>query len=140
MNLPLPLRVLNTLGILLFAAASWLQANDIDPQVYYHASSLDAALWLLFYALIAILFGVALCKPIPVWILLAAALACLVELLRTGPGLWTNLFGGQSFTMVQKSMSAADPRVELTREFFGALLALAAGGVLWWERVKFARR
>ena len=48
---------------------------------------------------------------------------------RTGPGLYENLFGKESFSMTQTSMTAEDPRVELSREFFGALIALA--GVVW---------
>ena len=51
--------------------------------------------------------------------------------------LWINIFGTEEFTMMQVSMSAEDPRVELSREFFGALLALAAVMLLWWERHKF---
>lgn len=133
MNRPLPIRIINVLAALVFALFSWVQYNDIDPAIYYHSSTLDAALWLLFYALIAVLFVVILFKPLPRWLLVVAAAACLVELARTAPGLWQNLFGDQPFTMVQKSMSADDPRVELTREFFGALIALVGVGVLWWE-------
>jgi len=140
MKAPLHLKILNVAGFLLFALAAWLQRNDIDPEVYYHPSSLDAALWLLFYALIAGLFLVILFKPFPRWLLLVAGLACLIELGRTAPGLWENLFGERSFTMMQQSMSGDDPRVELSREFFGALLALAAVGLLWWERGRFYDR
>jgi hypothetical protein len=140
MHLPVPLRILNLVGAVLFAVFAAVQANDIDPEIYYHPSSLDAALWLLFYALIAILFVIIIFKPVPPWILLLAVLACGIELVRTAPGLWQNLFGDQAFTMVQRGMSADDPRVELTREFFGAFIALAAAGVLWWERRKFAKR
>jgi hypothetical protein len=39
--------------------------------------------------------------------------------------------------MTQGSMSAADPRVELTREFFGALIALAGVGFLAWREKSF---
>jgi len=53
-------------------------------------------------------------------------------MITTAPGLWDNLFGDQPATMAKESMSAADPRVELTREFFGALIALL--GVLYqWK-------
>ena len=139
MNLPLPFRIFNGIAVLLFAAFAFFQYNDIDPTVYHRASSLDAALWLGFYALIAILFAFSLFqKAAPRWLLLAGALACLVEMGRTGWGLWINIFGTEEFTMMQVSMSAEDPRVELSREFFGALLALAAVTLLWWERRKFA--
>ena len=56
--------------------------------------------------------------------LLLAALACLAEMATTGPGLWENVVGDKAFTMTQASMSAEDPRVELSREFFGAVIAL----------------
>jgi hypothetical protein len=49
----------------------------------------------------------------------------------TGPGLIQNLFGDDKFTMTQTSMSAEDPRVELTREFFGAVIALLGVVALW---------
>lgn len=48
----------------------------------------------------------------------------------TGPGVYDNLFGERPFTMTQASMSADDPRVELSREFFGAVIALAGVVIL----------
>ncbi|NNC90082.1 MAG: hypothetical protein HKN82_16615 [Akkermansiaceae bacterium] len=139
MILPTPLKILNVVGFLLFAVFAFFQYNDIDPEIYYKPSGLDATLWLLFYALIAVLFLVLIFRPVPRWLLIAATLACVFEMVRTGPGLWQNLFGEGSFTMTQTSMSADDPRVELTREFFGALIALAGVGVLWWELRRFAK-
>lgn len=139
MNLPLPLKILNCLCVVLFALFACLQANDIDPDKYYNPSSLDAALWLAFYATTALLFGVALFRSFPRWLLIVAALACLLELGRTGWGLWENIFGEQDFTMLGTSMSGDDPRVELTREFFGALIALSGVGLLWWELRKYSR-
>ena len=139
MNLPFSLKTLNVLACLLFTVFSCVQYNDIDPDTYYHPSSLDAALWLGFYALIAVLFVGILFVRVPNGIFLLTALACLIELGRTAPGLWENLFGEKDFTMMATSMSGSDPRVELSREFFGALIALAAVGLLWWERSKFAR-
>ncbi len=57
----------------------------------------------------------------------------------SGPGLWENFSGEKDFTMTQTSMSAEDPRVELSREFFGALIALVATAFLWWQRRKSSR-
>jgi glucan phosphoethanolaminetransferase (alkaline phosphatase superfamily) len=113
----------------LFGAFAWLQRNDIDPDIYYKSSSLDATLWFMFYLLIAILFVVAIFRPLPRWLLIVSILACLAEMVMTGPGLLENLFGEKEFTMTQVSMSAEDPRVELSREFFGAVIAFA--GVLF---------
>lgn len=134
MKLPIPLKILHIVGALAFVLFSWVQYNDTDPAVYDRPSTLDAWLWLLFYALIAVLFVWTLCKPVAKWILIVAAVFCVVEMGRTVPGLWENLFGERAFTMTQTSMSSSDPRVELTREFCGALIALAAVAFLWWEQ------
>ena len=76
------------------------------------------------------MFVGSLFRRIPVWLLLVAALACAAQMVITGPGLYENVFGGKMFTMTQTSMSAEDPRVELTREFFGAVIALLGVGIL----------
>ena len=127
------LSLVNIALAILFGLFAWLQRNDIDPAIYYHPSVIDATLWFLFYLLIAALFVVILFRPLPRWILILAALACLIEMVRTGPGLYENLFGEDSFTMTQTSMSAEEPRVELSREFFGAVIALAGVGLLSWQ-------
>ena len=55
----------------------------------------------------------------------------------TAPGLIENLFGENTFNMTQVSMSAEDPRVELSREFFGAFLALiGVAGLFLQQRRK----
>ncbi|MBM3974428.1 MAG: hypothetical protein FJ301_10050 [Planctomycetes bacterium] len=117
----------------MFALFAWLQRNDLDPAIYDKPSALDAALWLVFYLLIAVLFVSSLLRRIPTWLLALAALASVIELATTAPGLIENLFGERDFTMMQESMSAEDPRVELTREFGGAAIALA-GVLLLWRR------
>ncbi len=130
-----PSRAATTIVHLVLAAMfflfAWLQANDLDPAIYDKPSALDAALWLAFYAVIGALFVASLFRSIPVWLLLLAAVACIAEMAATGPGLYENVFGGKDFTMTQASMSSEDPRVELSREFFGALIALAGVAVLW---------
>lgn len=125
--------IAHSVAAILFAVFAWFQRNDIDPQIYHNPSSLDAALWLVFYALIAVLFVVALFRSIPRWILIVAVIACLLEMVTTGPGLIQNLLGEKDFTMTQTSMSAEDPRVELTREFFGAVIALVGVIALWFS-------
>lgn len=135
MRKPSPfLTAINFLCAAVFAVFAWFQLNDIDPEIYYHPSELDAVLWFAFYLLIAILFLVAAFRPVPRWILILGAIACIVEMGRTGPGLYENLFGEREFTMTQVQMSAEDPRVELSREFFGALIALAGVGFLFFQR------
>ena len=137
MKSPLALTIAYSVAAILFAISAWLQRNDIDPQVYYQPSSIDAALWFGFYLLIAILFVVAIFRAIPKWLLIIAAIACLVEMGLTAPGLIENLFGENTFNMTQVSMSAEDPRVELSREFFGAFLALiGVAGLFLQQRRK----
>lgn len=133
MRVKAPLVVLNLFLAALFGMFAWMQRNDIDPAIYDHPSVIDAALWFAFYLLIAVLFVVICFRTVPRWILVLAALACLVEMVRTGPGLYENVFGEKQFTMTQMSMSAEDPRVELSREFFGAVIALAGVAVIAWE-------
>ena len=133
MRISPPLVAVNVVLAILFSLFAWLQRNDIDPAIYYHPSLIDATAWLLFYLLIAALLIVILFRPLPRWLLIVAAVACFIEMGRSGPGLYANLFGDESFTMTQVSMSAADPRVELSREFFGALLALAGVGWLFYQ-------
>jgi hypothetical protein len=134
-NAPSSLRpvtvVVHVLLAAMFFLFAWLQQNDLDPAIYDKPSALDAALWLAFYAVIGALFVASLFRRIPVWLLLLAAVACIAEMAATGPGLYENVFGGKDFTMTQASMSSEDPRVELTREFFGALIALAGVAILW---------
>jgi hypothetical protein len=137
MKLSLPFRILNLISMALFALFSWVQWNDVDPAVYDRPSILDAVLWGLFYALIAVLFALMIFRPAPRWLLIVTAVFCLIEMGRTAPGVWNNLAGDEEFTMTQASMSAEDPRVELTREFFGAVIALVGVGFLAWECRRF---
>lgn len=120
------MKILNYILAALFFLFAFFQYNDVDPGVYHNPSSLDAALWLLFYAIIGIGFIILNFRKLPLWFFVLAILACLIEMSLSGPGLWDNLFGEKPFSMTQTSMSADDPRVELTREFFGAVIALAA--------------
>ena len=138
MNISVPFKVLNVLAVVLFGLFAWLQYNDVDEAIYFNASATDAMLWLAFYLLIAIFFVWIFFRPIPRWFLVVGLIACLIEMGRTGPGLFENLFGDRDFTMMQESMSAEDPRVELSREFFGAVIALVAVVFLWWQSSKFA--
>ncbi|MEY4829250.1 MAG: hypothetical protein RLZZ562_1046 [Planctomycetota bacterium] len=133
-NAPSSLRpvtvVVHVMLAAMFFLFAWLQQNDLDPAIYDKPSALDAALWLAFYAVIGAMFVGSLFRRIPIWLLLVAAVGCLAEMAVTGPGLYENVFGGKDFTMTQASMSAEDPRVELTREFFGAVIALLGVGIL----------
>jgi hypothetical protein len=127
------MKLLNYALALIFIIFAWFQRNDIDPEIYTNPSSLDAALWLLFYLIIGIAFVLVCFRKLPKWYFVLAVVACLIEMAMSGPGLWDNLFGEDKFNMTQTSMSAEDPRVELSREFFGALIALAAVVFQLWQ-------
>ena len=130
MDMTVSLRVFNLIAAAVFAVFSLLQWKDIDPAIYTAPSVLDAIAWAAFYALVAGLFILVLMRHVPGWILLLALVCSLVQLGRTAPGVWENLTGDRPFTITQAGMSADDPRVELSREFFGALIALLGVGVV----------
>jgi len=132
------MKILNLILAALFFCFAFFQYNDVDPGIYHHPSSLDAALWLLFYSLIGLGFILLNFRPLPRGFFILALLACLIEMALSGPGLWDNLFGKKPFSMTQSSMSSTDPRIELTREFFGALIALIAVLFQFWQNRKFA--
>lgn len=127
----------NLILAVLFFVFAWFQRNDIDPEIYSRPSfdnpTLDSALWFLFYAAIGIAFLVLIKRGLPIWYFAIAVAACFIEMFYSGPGLWDNLFGEKPFTMTGVSMSGTDPRVELTREFFGALIALLAVAFQFWQ-------
>jgi len=139
------MKIVNILLALLFVAFAWFQRNDIDPSIYSDPfmdnPALDSALWLIFYLIIAVGFAVICFRKLPRWYFLVAIVACFFEMALSGPGLWENIFGDKPATMAQHSMSAEDPRVELSREFFGALIALAAVIFQLWQnrRIKKSR-
>ena len=120
------MKIANIALAILFFLFACFQYNDVDPDIYNNPSSIDAALWLLFYALIGLAYLWLNHRKLPKAYLILAILACLIQMGLSCPGLWQNLFGEQPFNMNQTSMSSEDPRVELTREFFGALIALFA--------------
>jgi len=127
------MKILNSILALLFASFAWLQRNDIDPAIYYEPSTLDSILWLIFYLIIAIGFIVLLFRKLPKWYFIVSITACIIEMAISGPGLYKNIFGDAPFTITQQSMQASDPRVELTREFFGAVIALLGVILQAWQ-------
>lgn len=115
---------LNIACALLFGVFSWLQREDDNPAIYVEASRYDAVSWILFYGLIAILFVLAIWKVRPLVVTFLITVFALYQMITTGPALLENMFGEQPFTITGESMSPTDPRVELSREFFGALIGL----------------
>ncbi len=131
--------VVNVTGIIVFGTFAFLQRNDVDPDRYHDPSRLDSLLWIGFYGLIALMFAFALGNRFSVWLLGAATVFCLAEMAMTLPGLMENLSGDDGFVLTGTQMSARMPWVELSREFFGALIALAATGLLWRQRRSWKR-
>ncbi|HUF62611.1 MAG TPA: transmembrane 220 family protein [Verrucomicrobiales bacterium] len=131
--------VVNVTGIIVFGTFAFLQRNDVDPARYHDPSRLDSLLWIGFYGLIALMFAFALGKRFSVWLLGAATLFCLIEMAMTLRGLIQNLSGDEGFVLTGVQMSARRPWVEQSREFFGALIALAASGLLWRQRWSWKR-
>lgn len=125
---------------LLFAVFAFLQVNDINPAIYYQPSSLDASSWVLFYGFLSVLFLTSIFRPAPRPLLILAALFCLIEMVRTAPGLYANLFQADQFTMTGASMAPSRAEVELSREFFGSLIGLLGIAFLWWQAVKAKRK
>jgi hypothetical protein len=119
---------------LMFAGFAVVQINDTNPVVYHRPSVLDAWSWVFFYGFIAALCAVSIFRRIPGVLLTVAAVFSLVEMARTAPGLYENLFVADTFTITATSMAAARPEVELTREFFGALIALLGVEYLRWQQ------
>jgi uncharacterized membrane protein len=124
----------------MFAVFAYVQINDLDPAVYHKPSLVDAWSWVIFYGLLAVLFVVSIFRRVPKGLLVVAALFCAVEMVRTAPGLFSNLFEAEQFTMTGAAMAASRSEVELSREFFGALIGLLGVAFLWWQAVTPSRR
>jgi hypothetical protein len=137
--MPILLKVFNLIAAAVFAVFSALQWNDLDPAIYDSPSIVDAATWGIFYGFVAILFVLVLIHRLPRWMLILAVVFCLIELGRTAPGLWENISGDAAFNITQDRMSADDPRIELSREFFGALIALVGIGIIAFENTRWGR-
>ena len=124
----------------LFGLFAFFQLNDTDPAVYHQPSIIDAWSWVAFYGLISILCVVSIFRSVPKPLLVIAALFCVYEMVTTAPGLYRNFFEAEHFTMTGASMSPTHSEVELSREFFGALIGLAGVGVIWWQTKNSVRK
>ncbi len=125
-----PLFVL--LAIVFFGFA-YLQLEDDNPETYVNPSQVDVIKWVSFYSLIGILYLFAIFQRVPWALLILGALFSLYLLGESGPGLFRNLNSGH-FDMTKTGMNPDNPPVEQSREFFGALIALAAVAFLAWRR------
>jgi ribose/xylose/arabinose/galactoside ABC-type transport system permease subunit len=113
-------------GFCLFGLFAYFQTNDnSDPTIYERPSTTDVMLWLCFYAYIAVLHGIGVFRSVPVVALALGVLVCVLEMSFTAQGIWQNLASGH-FTLAGEGMQASAPEVEQSREFIGALIALAA--------------
>ena len=126
----------NVFGLLLFTFFAYLQHDDNNPEIYANANPVDVWMWVAFYGLVALLFGLAIWRRFPWLLYLVAAFFCAYELSITAPGFVANLTS-EHFTLTKVSMSPDYSEVELTREFFGAFITLAGVCFLWWQRRKY---
>ena len=122
------------LGVL-FAVFAFFQLNDTNPEIYHKPSIMDAWSW----GFISVLCFVSIFRSAPRILLILAAAFCIFEMVRTGPGLYANLFEVEKFTMTGASMAPSHSEVELSREFFGALIGLFGVGFLWWQATQATR-
>ena len=94
-------------------------------------------MWVVCYGLIAISFLAACFRKHPkilYWIGLAISAYFVVI---SAPSFVENLLSSE-FDMAQESMNPEKPQIEITREFFGALIGIAALGFLWWQARKIS--
>ena len=130
---------ITSLLAVLFAVFAGFQLNDTNPEIYHRPSVIDAWSWVVFYGFISALSVVSIFRPIPLALLGLAALFCIYEMATTAPGLYRNLFQADSFTMTGASMAPSRSEVELSREFFGALIGLIDITFLCWQTKKATR-
>ena len=126
--------VVNWIGLVLFSYFAYLQINDANPAIYHRASQLDAYLWMAFYILVAAVFLLAMLGRFPLLPLAIATVFCIVELALTIPGFIENISNPDTFTITGAQMAPDAPKVELSREFLGSLIALAGMAIVWWQR------
>ncbi len=126
-------QIISALGVVVFGYFAWLQLDDANPQMYHQASAVDAFLWLAFYLSLAIVCALALAGWTRPWMPLLVAGFCLIQLAITTAGVIDNVSQGGGFTLAGSQMAPDRPRVELSREFFGALAGLAGMGMVWWQ-------
>jgi len=126
--------VANLLGAAVFAMFALFQINDDDPLVYESPSSVDLVLWTAFYALIAVVCLIGAFRRAPIGLLTLAATACLFQMGMTARGLIENVTTREHFTLTGSQMNPGNPEVEKSREFFGALIAMAAVCAVAFQR------
>jgi len=132
---PTLLKFLNIFGVAAFSLFAWLQREDDNPDIYVQPSLVDVVLWVGFYGLVALAFGLAVVRKFPRWLFLAIVLLGLFHLATTIPGVLQNFSGG-GLEMAKESMSPERAEVELSREFFGVLIAFIATALIWIQRPK----
>ncbi len=124
----------NVILAMLFGVFAAFQFNDTNPEIYHRPSVIDAWSWVIFYALIAGLFILSIFRRVPMAVLVLAVAFCVYEMVTTAPGLYENLTNKEDFIMTGAAMAPTRSHVELSREFFGAVIALLGIGIIWWQR------
>ncbi len=95
---------INILFAALFALFAWLQRNDVDPGIYsqpsFNNSTVDSALLLIFYLIIAIGFVVFSFRKLPTWFFVFAITVCFFAMITIAPCLWSNILSQTSYNIV----------------------------------------
>ncbi len=109
-NMPKTVNAILTVLFLLFAL---VQINDPDPWK-----------WVLLYGIVALISGFAYFGIYRRWVILGGLAICLIELIGIFPDFtsWIN----QGMPNIAKSMKTDEPHIELTREFLGLAICIAA--------------
>ena len=107
------MRLVNIVLALLFVLFAAFQYNDPDPW-----------LWMVIYAFIAIIAGLAAINFYPKWLIRLGVVGCLIGLGYLLPDFidWLTT-GAESIT---ETMKTEKPHIELTREFLGLFICLLA--------------
>lgn len=122
-------KVISYIGTIVFAIFAWLQHEDNNPEIYTNPSIVDVWLWIGFYSSVSVSFLLACFDKFPKWLYFLVVIMAIYFMAFSVQGLMKNLNSGE-FNMTKEAMNPKRPHIEITREFFGALIALLAVGYL----------
>lgn len=95
----------------------------------------DSWLWILMYAAVAVLFGLAVTNRYYQPVLIGGMVICLVWAIYLSPALYDFITNDDGITFSQ-GMSNEQPYIELSREFGGLLIAGISLGYLYFQAKK----
>ncbi len=117
------MKIANIILTVLFVLFALVQINDVDPLK-----------WVLLYGVVALLFGLAAFGYYRRWFVIGVAAILLIEFFRLAPDFMDWI--GMGMPTITGSMKATEPHVELTREFLGIFISMAALVFLYFQSLK----